>query len=83
MKEPEGQTLKPKKVVLNKPAETAPPKENEEIMRDDVVSEKRNEKVVEENGKKLKIIKITRTLKDGSKEVETIKKEYVEGEDDD
>ena len=52
-------------------------------MRDDVVSEKRNEKVVEENGKKLKIIKITRTLKDGSKEVETIKKEYVEGEDDD
>lgn len=38
--EPEGQTLKPKKVVLNKPAETAPPKENEEIMRDDVVSEK-------------------------------------------
>jgi hypothetical protein len=81
--EPEGQTLKPKKVVLNKPAETAPPKENEEIMRDDVVSEKRNEKVVEENGKKLKIIKITRTLKDGSKEVETIKKEYVEGEDDD
>ena len=69
--------------MLNKPAETAPPKENEEIMRDDVVSEKRNEKVVEENGKKLKIIKITRTLKDGSKEVETIKKEYVEGEDDD
>lgn len=81
--EPEGQTLKPRKVVLKKQAESAPPEEDEDIMRDDVVSEKIKERIVEEKGKKLKIIKTIRTLKDGSKEVETIKKEYVEGEDDD
>ena len=85
--EPEGQTLKPKKVVLNKPKEEPkkeePQNDNKGIMRDDVVSEQIKEKIVEENGKKLKISRIIRTLKDGSKEIDTIKKEYKEGEDDD
>jgi len=85
--EPEGQTLKPRKVVLNKPKKEvkaqAPAEEDEDILRDDVVSEKITEKIVEQNGKKLKISRIVRNLKDGSKEIKTIKKEYVEGEDDD
>ena len=85
--EPEGQTLKPKKVVLNKPKEEPkkeePQNDNKGIMRDDIVSEQIKEKIVEENGKKLKISRIIRTLKDGSKEIDTIKKEYKEGEDDD
>ena len=85
--EPEGQTLKPKKVVLNKPKEEPkkeePQNDNKGIMRNDVVSEQIKEKIVEENGKKLKISRIIRTLKDGSKEIDTIKKEYKEGEDDD
>ena len=76
-KKAEGQTLKPKKVVLKK--EEPEVVENDEEVRDDVVSETRNEKIVIENGKKKKVIKITRTLKDGSKEVETLK-EAVEEE---
>ena len=70
-KKVEGQTLKPKKVVLKK--EEPEVVENDEEVRDDVVSETRNEKIVIENGKKKRVIKITRTLKDGSKEVETLK----------
>lgn len=76
-KKAEGQTLKPKKVVLKK--EEPEVVENDEEVRDDVVSETRNEKIVIENGKKKRVIKITRTLKDGSKEVETLK-EAVEEE---
>lgn len=76
-KKVEGQTLKPKKVVLKK--EEPEVVENDEEVRDDVVSETRNEKIVIENGKKKRVIKITRTLKDGSKEVETLK-EAVEEE---
>jgi hypothetical protein len=76
-KKVEGQTLKPKKVVLKK--EEPEVVENDEEARDDVVSETRNEKIVIENGKKKRVIKITRTLKDGSKEVETLK-EAVEEE---
>ena len=76
-KKAEGQTLKPKKVVLKK--EEPEVVENDEEARDDVVSETRNEKIVIENGKKKRVIKITRTLKDGSKEVETLK-EAVEEE---
>ena len=81
-KKEEGQTLKPKKVVLAKaPKEEKEEKEeeqpevinNDEEERDDVVSEKRSEKIVIENGKKKKIVKITRKLKDGSEEVETFK----------
>ena len=52
-------------------------------MDPDVVSEKRTEKIVEENGVKKRVIKITRTLKDGSIEKETVYKPYVEGEDSD
>ena len=76
-KKVEGQTLKPKKVVLKK--EEPEVVENDEEVRDDVASETRNEKIVIENGKKKRVIKITRTLKDGSKEVETLK-EAVEEE---
>lgn len=87
----EGQTLKPRKVVLKQaPKEEEQPEEepkeepievinNEEEEREDVVSEKRREKIVIENGKKKKIITITRTLVDGSKEVETIK-QIIKGE---
>ena len=81
-KKEEGQTLKPKKVVLQK-APKEEPKNEEEEPRQDVVKEKRTEKIVEENGVKKKVIKITRTLKDGSIEKETVYKPYVEGEDDD
>lgn len=44
-----------------------------------VISEKRSEQIVEENGKKKKIVKILREMSDGSKETETIK-EAVEDE---
>ena len=49
----------------------------------EVVSEKRTVKIVEENGKKKKMIKVVKTLKDGSKEVEKFYQDYKEGEDDD
>ena len=45
--------------------------ENEDPSKE-VVSETRSEKVVMENGKKKKIIKITRKLADGTKETETL-----------
>ena len=47
--------------------------DNDEDPSKKVVSETRTEKVVMEKGKKKKIIKITKTLADGSKETETIK----------
>lgn len=83
VKKEEGQTLKPKKVVLGQGAKEEPKKEEGEEKRADVVSEKRTEKIVEENGVKKRVIKITRTLKDGSIEKETVYKPYVEGEDSD
>ena len=86
----EGKTIKPRKVILKetplaaKPREEKPPEnvdeEDEEIPPEDVVSEKRTEKIVMEKGKKKRIIKICRTMKDGSKETETIK-EAVEDDD--
>ena len=84
--EEEVQTLKPKKVILKKQPKEEPkeePQENkEEEKDDDVIAEKRNIKFVMEGGKRTKITKITRSLRDGSKEVETIKKVLKEGEKD-
>jgi len=90
----EGQTLKPKKVVLKQQPKEEPKqppkveakheaKEEEDEGDSEVVSEKRTVKIVEVNGKKKKEIKIIKTLKDGSREVNKIYKEYNEGEDDD
>ena len=82
----EGQTLKPRKVVLKQQPKEEPkqePKQEEEEGDSEVVSEKRTVKIVEENGKKKKMIKVVKTLKDGSKEVEKFYKDYVEGEDED
>ena len=78
----EGQTLKPKKVVLKQQPKEEP-KQEEDEGDGEVVSEKRTVKIVEENGKKKKMIKVVKTLKDGSKEVEKFYKDYVEGEDED
>lgn len=80
----EGQTLKPKKVVLKQQPQEQPKQEAKDEEEDsEVVSEKRTVKIVEENGKKKKMIKVVKTLKDGSKEVEKFYQDYKEGEDDD
>jgi hypothetical protein len=81
----EGNTLKPRKVVLKqKPVEQTPPPQNDEeeddVPPEGVVSESRSEKIITEKGKKKRIIKIVRTMVDGSKETETIK-EPVEDDD--
>ena len=47
--------------------------EEEDIPPEGVVSETRTEKIVMERGKKKRVIKIVRTMEDGSKETETIK----------
>ena len=70
--------IKPKKVVLKKAPkeeETPPPEaeEDDEVPAEGVVSETRTEKIVMEKGKKKRVIKIVRTMEDGSKETETIK----------
>ena len=70
--------IKPKKVVLKKAPkeeETPPPEaeEEDEVPAEGVVSETRTEKIVMEKGKKKRVIKIVRTMEDGSKETETIK----------
>lgn len=79
--ESQGKTIKPRKVVLQeKPKEVPPPEEEEEdVPPEGVVSETRSEKIVMEKGKKKRVIKIVRTMADGSKETETIK-EAVEDE---
>ena len=81
----EGKTIKPRKVILKeKPkVEEEPPEndEDEEVPPEDVISEKRSEKIVMEKGKKKRIIKITRTMKDGSKETETIKEAVEDNEE--
>ena len=84
VKKEEGQTLKPKKVVLKQQPQEQPKQEAKDEEEDsEVVSEKRTVKIVEENGKKKKMIKVVKTLKDGSKEVEKFYQDYKEGEDDD
>ena len=71
----EDKTNKPKKVILKeKPREEEPPEnEEEDVPQEDVISETRSEKIVEERGTKKRITKITRTMADGTKEIETIK----------
>ena len=82
--EGQGKTLKPRKVQLKKP----PPKkeepeeiEDDDIPPEDVVSESRTERIIVEKGKKKRVIKITRTMVDGSKETETIKDAISDDED--
>ena len=73
----EEKIIKPKKVILKqKPKEEENPPEideDEDAPPEGVVSETRTEKIVMEKGKKKRIIKIVRTMEDGSKETETIK----------
>lgn len=82
----EGKTIKPRKVILKeKPKEEKPTQiededEDIEIPPEDVISEKKTEKIYIENGKKKKIIKICRTMKDGTKETETIKESVEDDE---
>jgi hypothetical protein len=85
-KKDEGKTIKPRKVVLKeKPREESPPpqdeEEDEDVPPEGVVSESRTEKIVTEKGKKKRIIKIVRTMVDGSKETETIKEAVEDDED--
>ena len=78
--EKEEKTIKPRKVVLKQqPKEEPPEEEEEDAPPEGVVSETRTEKIVMEKGKKKRIIKIVRTMEDGSKQTETIK-EAVEDE---
>ena len=87
-KEKEENTIKPRKVLLKdkikSEQEQEPPAQNDEEEEDappeGVVSESRTEKIVMEKGKKKRIIKIVRTMEDGSKETETIK-EAVEDDE--
>ena len=77
----EEPTLKPRKVAAKpKPREEPPEEEEEEAPPEGVISETRTEKIVMEKGKKKRIIKITRTMEDGSKQTETIK-EAVEDDE--
>ena len=86
-KEKEENTIKPRKVLLKdkikSEQEQEPPAQNDEeedAPPEGVVSESRTEKIVMEKGKKKRIIKIVRTMEDGSKETETIK-EAVEDDE--
>lgn len=83
----EENTIKPRKVLLKdkikSEQEQEPPAQNDEeedAPPEGVVSESRTEKIVMEKGKKKRIIKIVRTMEDGSKETETIK-EAVEDDE--
>ena len=79
----QGKTIKPRKVVLkDKPKQQAPPEEEDEedVPPEGVVSETRSEKIIMEKGKKKRVIKIVRTMADGSKETETVK-EAVEDDE--
>lgn len=73
---------KPTKVILkDQPKKEIPQNEyeyEEEVPPDGVISECRSEKIVTENGKKKRVIKIVRTMKDGTKETETIKEAFKE-----
>ena len=77
----DGRTLKPRKVVLKNDANNQGyNQENDQGGQDDeeelpagCVSVNKQEKIVVEGGKKKKVIKITRIMEDGTKEVETIK----------
>ena len=71
----EKKILKPKKVFLQKPKveETPPEFDDEDIPPEGVISETRSEKIIMEKGKKKRVIKIVRTMEDGSKETEKIK----------
>ena len=66
-KQPEPYKKKPPVV------EQADDEEEEDVPPEGVVSETRTEKIIMERGKKKRVIKIVRTMEDGSKETETIK----------
>ena len=70
-KDEENKIIKPKKVILKqkpKEEEENPPQidEDEDAPPEGVISETRSEKIVMEKGKKKRIIKIVRTMEDGS-----------------
>jgi hypothetical protein len=71
-----GNTIKPRKVLLKDKIKDQPPQkaeEEEEELPEGVISQTKTENIVMEKGKKKRIIKIVRTMEDGSKETETIK----------
>lgn len=80
--QPEGKTLKPKKhVIRDKPqAKKQEPDDDFDVPEPGVKKVNRSEKIVIENGKKKRIVKIVKIMDDGSKETETIKED---AEDDD
>ena len=75
----EGNTLKPRKVVLKKSNDDyqEEPEKIKGAYEDEVppgcISVDKAERIVMEGGKKKKLIKITRVMEDGTKEIETIK----------
>ena len=76
----------PREKPREKPREEKPPEnvddeEDEEVPPEDVIAEKRTEKIIMEKGKKKRVIKICRTMKDGSKETETIKEPVEDDEE--
>ena len=74
--------VKVKPLSQEKPKQQAPPEEEDEedVPPEGVVSETRSEKIIMEKGKKKRVIKIVRTMADGSKETETVK-EAVEDDE--
>ena len=78
-KKDDGKTLKPRKVVLKKENNdyNEEPENIKGAYEDEVppgcISVNKSEKIVIEGGKKKKLIKITRVMEDGSKEIETVK----------
>ena len=73
--EGEENNLIPQKDILNeKPRDEEPSEdEDEELPSMEVISETRSEKIIDERGTKKRVIKIIRTMKDGTKEIQTIK----------
>ena len=77
----EGKTLKPRKVVLENEEKQEEQNRQDDGGNDDedeelppgCISVNKSEKIVVEKGKKKRVIKITRIMEDGTKEIETIK----------
>ena len=77
-KKDDGRTLKPRKVVLKKGEDDyEEPQKIKGSYEDEVppgcIKVDKAERVVIEGGKKKKLIKITRYMEDGTKEIETVK----------
>ena len=77
----DGKILKPRKVVIrdvNNQGNDQGVQDSDKLLPPGCVSINKQEKIVVEGGKKNKIIKVTRKMKDGTKEVETIRESVNE-----